>query len=175
MSTMASQIIRVTIVHSTVCSGADERKDQRSLAFVRGTHMWPVNSPHRGPVTRKMFPCDDVIMISRKKNGQQRQLVNIINQRQCRATSRYCFTPRPVFSISRGHFCPNNSRRTAIRASYGCRTCVQSLAEVWTSEMYCVQWCVILYREKSRVYNYSWSFVSELDPSIAILLKYVAM
>ena len=27
-----------------------------------GIHRWPVNSPHRGPVTRKMFPFDDVIM-----------------------------------------------------------------------------------------------------------------
>ena len=32
------------------------------LAFVRGIHRWPVNSPHKGPVTRKMFPFDDVIM-----------------------------------------------------------------------------------------------------------------
>ena len=29
---------------------------------VRGIHRWPVNSPHKGPVTRKMFPFDDVIM-----------------------------------------------------------------------------------------------------------------
>ena len=34
-----------------------------SLAFVRGIHRWPVNSPHKGPVTRKMFPLDDVIML----------------------------------------------------------------------------------------------------------------
>ena len=33
-----------------------------SLAFVRGIHRWPVNSPHKLPVTRKMFPFDDVIM-----------------------------------------------------------------------------------------------------------------
>ena len=33
-----------------------------SLAFVRGNHRGPVNSPHKGPVTRKMFPFDDVIM-----------------------------------------------------------------------------------------------------------------
>ena len=33
-----------------------------SLAFVRGIHQWPVNSPHKGSVTRKMFPFDDVIM-----------------------------------------------------------------------------------------------------------------
>ena len=24
---------------------------------------WPVNSPHKGPVTRKMFPFDDFIMV----------------------------------------------------------------------------------------------------------------
>ena len=35
-----------------------------SLAFVRGIDRWPVNSPHKGPVTRKMFPFDDVIMIT---------------------------------------------------------------------------------------------------------------
>ena len=49
---------------STVCSGADQRKHQSSalLDFVRGIHRWPVNSPHRGSVTRKMFPFDDVIV-----------------------------------------------------------------------------------------------------------------
>ena len=64
MSAMTSQITGVSIVHLTVCSGADQRKHQSSasLAFVRGLHTWPVNSPHKGPVTRKMFPFDDVIM-----------------------------------------------------------------------------------------------------------------
>ena len=33
-----------------------------SLASVRGIHRGPVNSPHKWPVTRKMFPFDDVIM-----------------------------------------------------------------------------------------------------------------
>ena len=28
-------------------------------------HRWPVNSPHKGPVKRKMFPLDDVIMIGK--------------------------------------------------------------------------------------------------------------
>ena len=65
MSAIASQITTLTIVYSTVYSGADQRKHQSSvsLAFVRGIHWWPVNSPHKGPVTRKMFPFDDVIMI----------------------------------------------------------------------------------------------------------------
>ena len=56
MDAMAIQINSLTIVYSTVYSGADQRKDQSSasLAFV--------NSPHKWPVTRKMFPFDDVIM-----------------------------------------------------------------------------------------------------------------
>ena len=65
MSTMASQITSPTIVNSTVCSGADERThiSSASLAFVRGIHQWPVNSLHKGPVTRKIFPFDDIIML----------------------------------------------------------------------------------------------------------------
>ena len=61
---MVSQITSLTIVYSNVYSGADQRKHQISvsLAFVRGIHRWPVNSPHKGPVTRKMIPFDDVVM-----------------------------------------------------------------------------------------------------------------
>ena len=66
MSSMASQITSLTIVYSTVYSGADHRKHHSSapLAFVRGIHRGPVNSPHKWPVTRKMFPFDEVIMIN---------------------------------------------------------------------------------------------------------------
>ena len=64
MSTIESHITSLTIVYSTVYSGADQRKHQSSasLASVRVIHRWPVNSPHKGPVTRKIFPFDDVIM-----------------------------------------------------------------------------------------------------------------
>ena len=64
MAAMASQITSLTFVDSTVYSSADQRKHQRSasLAFVRGIHRGPVNSPHKGPVTRKVFPFGDVIM-----------------------------------------------------------------------------------------------------------------
>ena len=57
MSVMASQITGVSIVYSTVCSGADQRKHQSSasLALVRGIHRWPMNSSHKGPVTGKCF------------------------------------------------------------------------------------------------------------------------
>ena len=64
MGKKASQITGLTIVCSPVYSGADQRKFQSStsLAFLRGIHRWPVNSPHKGPVRRKMLPFDDVIM-----------------------------------------------------------------------------------------------------------------
>ena len=66
MGAIASQITSLMIVYSIVYSDADQRKYQSSasLAFVRGIHQGPVNSPHKWPVTRKMFPFDDIIMIS---------------------------------------------------------------------------------------------------------------
>ena len=50
--------------HLMLYSGEVQRKHQSSasLAFVRRIHRWLVNSPHQWPVTRKMFPFDDVIM-----------------------------------------------------------------------------------------------------------------
>ena len=64
ISATAPQIIGVLVVCSAVCSGANQQEYQRptSLAFVRGIHRWPVNSPHKGPVTWKRFPFDDVTM-----------------------------------------------------------------------------------------------------------------
>ena len=66
MGMMASQITSLTIIYSTVYSGADQRKHQSSasLAFVRRIYRWPMNSPHKRPVTPKMLPLDDVIMVS---------------------------------------------------------------------------------------------------------------
>ena len=61
----ASQITNLTIVYSTVYSGANQRKHQcsASLIFMRRIHRWPVNFPHKGPLARKMFSFhDDVIM-----------------------------------------------------------------------------------------------------------------
>ena len=64
MGAVAFQITSLTIVFWTVYLDTDERKHQSSasLAFVWGIHRGPVNSPHKWPVTRKMFPFDDVIM-----------------------------------------------------------------------------------------------------------------
>ena len=64
MSAMAYYITSLTIVHSTVYSGAD--KSPASLAFVRGIHRWPVNSPHKGRASNEeKFSFDDVIMATR--------------------------------------------------------------------------------------------------------------
>ena len=64
MTAIASQITGVSIVWSIVCSGVGQRKHESSvsLTFVKGIHRWPVGSSHKGPVTRKMFSFDDVIM-----------------------------------------------------------------------------------------------------------------
>ena len=64
MGMMASQTASLTIVYSTVYSGADQRKHQSfaSLAFVRGIYRWPVNSPHKWPVTRKMLSSCRALM-----------------------------------------------------------------------------------------------------------------
>ena len=75
MGTMTSQITSLTIVYLNIYSSADQRKHQSSVssAIVRGIHRWPVNHPDKWPVTRKIYPFDDVIMPFRY-NGVQVQL-----------------------------------------------------------------------------------------------------
>ena len=65
MTMLASQITSLAVIYSIVYSGVNQRKHQSSasLAFVREIHRGPVNFPHKWPVTRKMFPFDDVIMV----------------------------------------------------------------------------------------------------------------
>ena len=81
MGTMAPQITSLAIVYSTVYKSADQRKHQSSasLAFVRRIHRWPVNSPHKGPVTLKMFSFDDVII----KGTMLRQLHLLNHSTKC--------------------------------------------------------------------------------------------
>ena len=69
MSAMASQITGVSIVYSTVCSGADQRNHQSSasLAFVRLIHRWPMTSPHKGAVTWRHHDIS-IFLLSRINN-----------------------------------------------------------------------------------------------------------
>ena len=57
MCAIASQITNLTIVYSTVYSGANQRKHQSSasVASVRENYRWLMNSPHKWLVTRKCF------------------------------------------------------------------------------------------------------------------------
>ena len=90
MGAMVSQITSLMIVYPTVYLGVDQRKHQSSvsLTFVRGIHRWPVNSPHKWPVTRKMFPFDDVIV--NFCNGTSYLHINICTyQYQWTATSSF--------------------------------------------------------------------------------------
>ena len=73
MGAITSRITSLTIVYPTVYSHADQRKHQSSasLVFVRGIHRGPVNSRHKWPITRKMFPFHDVIMVFTKQQQIQ--------------------------------------------------------------------------------------------------------
>ena len=110
MGTMESQITSLTIVYSTVYSGGvDQRKHQSSasLAFVREIQQGPVNSPYKWPVTRKMFPFDDVILqfhdgsasvmrnshlISNTKHATKRR--NIVSNRENRLPQKLFWRSR---------------------------------------------------------------------------------
>ena len=85
--TVTSQITSLTIVYSTVYSGADQRKHQSSasLAFVRGIHRGPVNSPHKWPVTRKIIhlmtsSCIIVIQSDQEDQSNSLEVSKIIDK-----------------------------------------------------------------------------------------------
>ena len=68
----------------SVCADAGNHySDQRnhlsstSLAFVRGIHRWPVNSPHKWPVTRKMFPFNDVMILTHCLLGEVELILHV--------------------------------------------------------------------------------------------------
>ena len=85
MTMLASQITSLPVVCSIVYSDVNQRKHQSSasLAFVREIHRGPVNFPHKWPVTRKMFPFDDVIMIEEKLHESVNTIVNVRNCKTC--------------------------------------------------------------------------------------------
>ena len=107
MDTTESQITSLTIVYSTVYSDADQRwyQSSASLAFVRWIHRRPVNSLHKWPVTRKMFPFDDVIMSGRflvivaplEWTSVTLGLINLFKKMQCAMSPWWPF----VWLISR--------------------------------------------------------------------------
>ena len=81
VDSIRSQITSLTIVYSIVYSDADQRKHQSnaSLVFVRLIHRGPVNSPHKWPVTRKMFPFHDVIMFCLNSSTSSRHQILLLS------------------------------------------------------------------------------------------------
>ena len=84
-SAMASQITGDLIVYSIVCSGTDQRKhpSSTSLAFVRGIHRWPVNSPHKGSSNAEN------VFIWWRHHGQKAVRALHANKPTCRRYSFY--------------------------------------------------------------------------------------
>ena len=107
MSAMTSRITSLTIVYSSVYSGADQRKHQSSasLAFVRGIHRWwPVNSPHKGPVTRKMFHLltSSYSTVTSRPPGQMYECQGAVSLTFCelpKILSRKYTTPEITFMV----------------------------------------------------------------------------
>ena len=98
MGAIASQITSPTTVYSTVYSDPDQRKHQTaaSLAFVCGIPRAPVTSPHKWPVTRKMFPFDDVIMRERISVKFEFEFYHFHSRKcfwKCRLPKRLPFCP----------------------------------------------------------------------------------
>ena len=99
MSAMASQITGVSIVYTAVCSGADQRKHQCStlLGLVRRIHRWPI----KGPVTRKMFPFDEIIIntlfvLKQDPNHTRYWAANIQCRRKHTELNPYIVTSTPA-------------------------------------------------------------------------------
>ena len=103
---MASQIPGISIIYSSLGSGADQRKHQSSvsLAFERGIHRWQVNSPHKGPVTRKMSPFDDVIMFILPLEGINLSCIPKWKYFPCYWTFVRGIHPSPVNSPHKGQW-----------------------------------------------------------------------
>ena len=139
MRAMASQIAGVSIVCTAVCSDKKTHQSFASLAFVRGIHRWPVNSPHKGSVTRKMFPFDTVIILSRWPCRVWRnwsfKVVNFVTLWKQEQFAPYFFISiSKCFLLSMKHF------------AFWLNLCV-SILKLFTSQIVssCTKYCVLPY------------------------------
>ena len=84
-------------------TGLCEGQSSVSLVFVRGIHRWPVNSPHKGPVTRETFPFNEVILAR----------LEIVPHWACSCTRRTDYSAWPMSFPVFGHrlFCVKNILR----------------------------------------------------------------
>ena len=59
------------LLNRTFRRRSKKHQSSASLVFVRRIHRGPMNSPHKWPVTRKMFPFDDVTMPTPVKQSRR--------------------------------------------------------------------------------------------------------
>ena len=185
MGPIASQITSLAIVYSTVYSDADQRKHQSSasLAFVRGIHRGPVNSPHKWPVTRKCFhfmtsswphfngykPCFEVSMLSmwhvchRIYTVSNTRIIKIIGLKY----TLICGLPRDIPGqrciIIRIYV---RTRRRAWHSFFHLPQPITQMSRQWFDEyvyIYSKKQTNLYFEEK---YLYPWSFVPILIISI---------
>ena len=109
MGAMVSQITSLTIVYSTVYSGADQ--SSVSLPLVWGIHWWPVNSPHKGPVTWKItsfdyvimdfavitMPADDPVLLSAGISAAT--VIAVLSLQKVRYLNGYCLSVRMTITV----------------------------------------------------------------------------
>ena len=153
MSTIASQITSLMIVYSTVYADADQRKHQSSasLAFVRGIHRKPVNSPHKWPVTRKMFPFDHVIMRDLRFGDID----------QCPSQRRDAlFVTSPII----GWYLAINRKWAQVSFEYACPYYGPCGLNQWVTTLQCnvVSCWLSPFSEWSLKYNWLWMFACKI-------------
>ena len=149
MSAIASQITSLTIIYSTVYSDADQRKHQSSasLVFVWGIHREPVNSPHKWPVTRIMFPFDDVIMSSLclELCWEDKHVRHLISSSKWEAS---IYANTVIFSVPVSEVCVEMIGRIMVSRSY-------SLVCTFNHNIIIIQNCTSIEHIKRSVVRYA--------------------
>ena len=80
-----------------------------ALAIVKGMYRWPVDSPHKGPATRKMFPFDDVIMLTDATIGSYSVFGDSSDESYIRFTEM-------LYIIPSGHHSNNDNKEYKIKS-----------------------------------------------------------
>ena len=98
MSAMATQIISLAIVYSRRRSKKTSKL--RVTGLCEKIHRWPVNFPHKGPVTQESFPFDDAIMQCTWYKFISRRYSLVLGTNLC-----HLFHVHLPFKIQTPHFC----------------------------------------------------------------------
>ena len=163
MSAMVSQITSLTIIYSTVYSGADQRKHQSSasLAIVWGIHRWPVNAAHKGPVKpRSHMYCNQSATALRRKNSCNQ--CNHCAIKNCRSIGDWSATTIPKNRRPVGDRSATGGRLIANWLEIGCdwsatgwRLVGHRSAMGWRLTIEQTICCVVVIMNKALIHFYS--------------------